>query len=92
MRQKKYNMNDGFIELKYGKYYSLDVHGASLEECNADIIHVLSSIDITYKAVLVIHGYHGSILKDFIRNSFKHKLIAKKINIDAGRTLLVITR
>ena len=85
-------MNDAFIELKYGKFYTLDVHGQSVEECNAEIIHVLRSMDIMYKSLLVIHGYHGSILKDFIRNYFKHKMVLKKINIDAGRTLLVITR
>ena len=48
-------------------------------------------LDIYVKGLLVTHGYHkGTVLKDYIRNSFEHKNILKKINIDASRTLLLV--
>ncbi len=80
-----------FLELKYGKIYTLDVHGLCLEEMRAELVHTLNSIDIFFKGVLVTHGYHqGRVLKDYIRNKFEHKNVVKKINVDASRTLLLV--
>lgn len=81
----------GFLEIKYGKIYELDVHGLSLEEAKAEILHTLNKIDVFIKGVLITHGYHkGTVLKDFIRNTFSHKWVYKKVNIDASRTLLLV--
>ena len=81
----------GFLEIKYGKIYELDVHGLSLEEAKAEILHTLNKIDVFIKGVLITHGYHkGTVLKDYIRNNFSHKWVYKKINIDASRTLLLV--
>ena len=33
---------DTFLELEYGKLYSLDLHGKTLEEARASLIHILS--------------------------------------------------
>ena len=81
----------GFLEIKYGKIYELDVHGLTLEEAKAEIMHTLNKIDVFIKGVLITHGYHkGTVLKDYIRNVLSHKSIAKMINVDASRTLLLI--
>ena len=81
----------GFLEIKYGKIYELDVHGLSLEEAKAEMLHTLNKIDVFIKGVLITHGYHkGTVLKDYIRNNFSHKWVYKKINIDASRTLLLV--
>ena len=82
---------DSFLELDYGKLYTLDLHGLTLEEARASLIHVLSLIDNSYDGVLVIHGYHkGRVLKDHIRNDFNHGSIKKKVHLDASRTILLL--
>ncbi len=83
--------DDIFLELNYGKLYQLDVHGLSLEEAKAEIVHTINLIDIDYKGILVVHGYHkGVVLKNFIRNKFEHKNVYKKVNLDVGRTILLV--
>lgn len=85
-------MQDIFIELYYGKYVTLDLHGKTIEEANAELLHAIDKVDVGL-SILVVHGYHSGIsLKNFVRDKFKHKLIDKKIYIDAGRTLLVLKR
>lgn len=80
-----------FLELKYGKIYSLDIHGLTKEEAKIEILHTLGTIDNFYKAILVTHGYHhGVVLKNFVRKELVHKNIQKKINVDASRTLLLL--
>lgn len=86
-------MTDLFIKLEYGKYYDLDLHGKTLEEAQAELIYVINSVDLSYKSILVVHGFHlGTVLKDYIRDKFTHDGVAQKVNIDAGRTLLVLKR
>lgn len=81
----------GFLEIKYGKIYELDVHGLTLEEAKAEILHTLNKIDVFIKGVLITHGYHkGTVLKNYIRNVLSHNNVYKKVNIDASRTLLLI--
>lgn len=85
------NAFDAFLELDYGKLYHLDLHGRTLDEAKAELIHTLNTIDVFYKGILVVHGYHkGTVLKNFIRNDFEHKNIYKKIKVDASQTILLI--
>ena len=73
---------ENFILLTYGK---------TLEEARAELIYTLNSLDIFYKGVLVIHGYHcGTVLKNFVRDQFEYKNIYKKIKVDASRTVILI--
>ena len=82
---------DPFLELEYGKLYTLDLHQKTKEEARAELVYALNRLDIFYKGLLVIHGYHkGKVLKNFIRKEFDHKNIKKKINIDASRTLILL--
>lgn len=82
---------DSYLELKYGKLCFLDLHGFTLEEAKAELIHKLVTMDAFYKGVVVIHGYHkGTVLKNYIRKEFLHKNVTKKINIDASKTLLLV--
>lgn len=83
--------DDAFLELEFGKLYVLDLHEKTLEEAKSELIYTLNSLDIFYKGVLVIHGYHkGTVLRDFVRNDFKHKNIYKKVKVDASRTVIMI--
>lgn len=83
---------DIFLELEYGKLYTLDLHGLTLEEARASLINLLSHIDNFYSGILIIHGYHkGRVLKDYVRKTLKHPLIYKKVNIDASRTILLLS-
>ena len=82
---------DTFLELYYGKLFSLDLHGLTLEEAKANLIYTLTTIDSCYTGVLVIHGYHkGRVLKDYIRNKFVYANIKEKINLDAARTIILL--
>ena len=82
---------DAFLELEYGKLCFLDLHGKTLEEAKAELVYTLSTVDSGYNGVVVIHGYHkGVVLKNYVRNTFTHKLLKKKINLDASRTLLIV--
>lgn len=84
--------DDIFLELDYGVLFQVDVHGLSLEQTKAELHHVLSTIDSKYNGILVIHGYHqGRVLKDYIRGKLKHELIYKKVNVDAARTILLLS-
>lgn len=84
-------INDAFLELEYGKLFELDLHEKTLEEAKSELLHALNSLDIFYKGVLVIHGYHkGTVLKNFVRNKFEHENIYKKIKVDASRTLILL--
>ena len=86
-------MTDLFIKLEYGKYYQVDLHGKCLEDAIAELIYVINSVDLSYKSVLVVHGYHlGTVIKDYVRDKFNHDGITNKVSIDAGRTLLVLKR
>lgn len=86
-------MDDLFIKLEYGKYYELDLHGKSIDDAYSELIYIINLLDLSYKSILVIHGYHlGTVLKDFIRLQFNNDSIFDKINIDAGRTLLRLKR
>ena len=83
--------DDGFLELEFGKLYTLDLHGRTLDEARAELIYTLNSLDTCYKGVLVIHGYHsGTVLKNFVRDKFEHKNIYKKVKVDASRTVILI--
>ena len=85
-------MQDMFIELHYGKYKTIDLHGMTIAEANAELIYALNSIDQGF-SLLVVHGYNsGTSLKNFVRDKFNHTRVDKKINIDAGRTLLKLKR
>ena len=86
-------MTDLFIKLEYGKYYQLDLHGKTLDDAYAELIYTINSLDLSYKSILVVHGYHlGTALKDYIRDKFTHDGVIEKVNIDAGRTLLRLKR
>lgn len=83
--------DEPFLELYYGKLYTLDLHGKTLEEAKAELIYTLNTIDVFYKGIIVIHGYHkGRVLKDFVRKNFESKYIYKRVNLDAARTILLI--
>ena len=59
---------DTFLELEYGKLYTLDLHGQTLDEARASLINLLSHIDNTYSGILVIHGYHkGRVLMHLVQ-------------------------
>ena len=69
----------------------LDLHGLTYEEANFELLRCLQLVDTHVRAIEIVHGYHnGTVLKKLVRNEFKHNLIAKKIPIDASRTLYVL--
>ena len=86
-------MDDMFIKLEYGDFVSLDLHGKTIEEARSELIYAIDSADLKYNGILVVHGFNsGTSLKNYVRDKFEHKLVDKKIKVDAGRTLLILKR
>lgn len=84
-------MIDPFLELKYGKITDVDVHGKSLEDARAEILYMLSVVDLGISGILVVHGFHkGTKIKEWLRHKFSDPRVIKIINYDAGSTLLLL--
>lgn len=84
---------DAFIELYYGKYQTVDLHGLTLEEAKASLIHFLGQVEFDTRCVVVVHGYHaGQVLKNLVRKQFKHEIIESKVDLDAGRTIFLLKK
>ena len=82
---------DKFIEYYYGKYKVIDLHQMTKEDAKMALVYELGLVDLDIKSLVVIHGYHGgTVIKNLVRNEFNHPNIAKKINLDAARTIFLL--
>lgn len=82
---------DQFIEFYYGKHKSVDLHGMTKQDALDALIYELSRVDADIKCLVIIHGYHGgNVLKNLVRNEFKHEMIEKKVVLDAARTIFLL--
>lgn len=69
----------------------LDLHGLTRTEAEYELLRALELVDTHVRALEIVHGYHkGTTLKKLVRNEFNYPLIAKKVNLDASRTLYVL--
>lgn len=69
----------------------VDLHGLTRGEAEYELTRELGLVDVSVRALEVVHGYHnGKTLKNLVRNEFEHKLIEKKVPLDASRTLYVL--
>ena len=84
---------DQFIELYYGQSKIIDLHNMTKQEAFSSLIFELNSVDRNIDCLIIIHGYHGgTVIKNLVRSEFKHEAIAKKINLDAGRTIYLLKK
>lgn len=82
---------EAFLELHYGKLFKLDLHGMILEEAKSELLNMLHHIDVCYKGILIVHGYHkGTVLKNYIRKEFEHRNVYEKVFVDASQTILLL--
>lgn len=82
---------DCFIELHYGKYMVVDLHGMTKEEAKAQLIYALGSYDVDIRCLVIVHGYHhGTVIKNLVKKEFTHPKIAKKVTLDAARTIFLL--
>ena len=82
---------DSFIEFYYGKYKTVDLHNLTKEEARAELVYALGNYDIDTKCLVIVHGYHhGTIIKNFVKKEFEHPKIAKKVTLDAARTIFLL--
>ena len=69
----------------------VDLHGLTKEEAKFELLRAMNLVDISTRAVLVVHGYHnGRVLRDFVRKEFEHVLIEKKLAISPSSTIFVL--
>ena len=70
---------------------TIDLHEMTVLEARLALNHLLDSLSFRYDEVLVVHGYHGHILMDYIRDEYDHKRIKKKkYTLNPGDTLLML--
>ncbi len=73
--------------------YEVDIHGLNVIEAKVLLNNLLNSLSPQYDTLIVIHGYHTHILKDFVRHSYKHKRIERVIvSMNPGETILQLRR
>ena len=72
--------------IEVGSYLKVDLHNMTKEEARSEILHQILMAD-RVDSIVFVHGYHGGrVLKDLVRNEFKHERIQKVINLDASTT------
>lgn len=84
---------DSFIEYYYGKYKVIDLHSLTKEEAKAELIYAMNSYDADIDCLVVVHGYHhGTVIKNLVQKEFNDPRIAKKVTLDAGRTIFLLKK
>lgn len=82
---------DSFIEFYYGKYKVVDLHNLTKEEARAELVYALEGADTNLDSLVIVHGYHhGTVIKKFVQKEFNHSKIAKKVPLDAARTIFLL--
>lgn len=67
--------------------YKVDLHEMTVIESKVTLKKLLDTLSYDYDEVLIVHGYHGRILMDFVRKEFKHKRIKQIIiSLNPGET------
>jgi hypothetical protein len=71
----------------------LDIHGMTIIESKIYLTQMLDAISNDYNEMVVVHGYHGRVLLNFIRNEFYHKRINRKlISLNPGQTIFLLNK
>ncbi len=69
----------------------LDLHEMTVIEARLALNHALDSLSMKYDELLVIHGYHGHILMDYVRKEYEHERIKRKVaTLNPGDTLFLL--
>lgn len=70
---------------------TIDLHEMTVLEAKLALNHLLDSLSFRYDEVLVVHGYHGHVLMDYVRNEYEHRRIKQKKNtLNPGDTMLLL--
>ncbi len=84
---------DQFLELYFGKNKQVDLHNLTKEDAKIQLIYEIENSDADVDCLVVVHGYrHGTTIKNFVRKEFFHSRIDKMVNLDAGRTIILLKK
>lgn len=73
--------------------YEIDIHGMTIIEAKIYITQMLEILSKDYSELVVVHGYHGKQLLNFVRNQYKHKRIERKmLCMNPGQTILLLKK
>lgn len=77
---------------KFGYTYTVDLHGMTVSETKKELAKFLTQCPKDTKSVSVVHGYsNGNALQTFIRKSFSHPRLERKIvGLNQGETELIL--
>jgi hypothetical protein len=71
----------------------LDIHGMTIIESKVYLTQMLDAISNDYDEMVVVHGHHGRILLNFVRNEFHHKRINRKmLSLNPGQTIFLLNK
>lgn len=73
-------------------FKSIDVHGFNKQEVKTYLDQVLKELPNGTRELTIIHGFHsGSIIKQYVRNSYSHARIERKmLSMNQGETTFVL--
>jgi len=74
------------------KTAEIDLHQLNVTEAKSYLDSYISAMPKGTAELVVIHGFNrGSILQRFVRNTYKHKRVEKKIiGLNQGSTIFLI--
>lgn len=71
--------------------YRVDLHEMTVIESKITLKNLLDTLSYEYDEILIVHGYHGRILMDYVRKEFKHKRIKQLIiSLNPGETSYIL--
>ncbi len=69
---------------------TIDLHGCSQSEAKVKLDHFLKGTSIV-KEVTIVHGYSSSILLNYVRKTYSHPRIERKIlTLNKGETVFIL--
>ena len=77
---------------EFGYTYEVDLHGMTVAETKRELAKFLTSCPKDTKSVSVVHGYsNGNALQTFVRGSFSHPRLERKIvGLNRGETEFIL--
>lgn len=73
------------------KTETIDLHGMTVIEAKIALNHTLDALDWDVTELVVVHGYHGHVLMDFIRGQYHHPRIRKlAYSLNPGDTTFLL--
>lgn len=74
-------------------FNTIDIHGCSATEAKIRLDNYLNNLSNTTTEITIIHGYSSKVLQQYVRKTYKHKRILRKIlTMNPGETVIILKK